>query len=82
MKLQIKGKSFKLGEAEKTVLIDMLQEQVLLLKEKNKRLEKRLRALEGRVNKNSSNSSKPPSSDMDKPKRTVLSHLCIKCYNA
>ena len=58
MKLQIKGKSFKLGEAEKTVLIDMLQEQVLLLKEKNKRLEKRLRALEGRVNKNSSNSSK------------------------
>ena len=73
MKLQNKTRPFELGEAEKNVLIDMLQEQILLLKEKNKRLEKRLGALEGRVNKNSSNSSKPPSSDMNKPKKTTSS---------
>ena len=58
------------GEADKIFLIHLLQEQILLLKEKNKRLGRKLRELEARLNKNSRNSSKPPSSDTKKPKRT------------
>ena len=60
----------ELGHAEKTILIEMLQEQILLLKEKNQRLEDRLKILEGRLNKNSGNSSKPPSTDTRRPKKT------------
>jgi transposase len=60
----------ELGHAEKTIFIEMLQEQILLLKERNQRLEKRLKELEGRIKKNSSNSSKPPSSDIEKPNKT------------
>jgi transposase len=59
-----------LGSADKTILIDILQEQIHLLKEKNQRLEERLKNVEGTLKKNSKNSSKPPSSDMNKPKKT------------
>lgn len=57
-----------LSHAEKTVLIEMMQEQILLLKEKNQRLEERLKTLEGRLKKNSKNSNRPPSSDFKKTK--------------
>jgi uncharacterized coiled-coil protein SlyX len=56
----------ELSHSEKNVLITMLQEQNLLLREKIKRLEKKLRDVEGRLNKDSKNSSKPPSSDKNK----------------
>lgn len=56
-----------LNAADRIVLIHLLQEQVCLLKDKNKRLEIRLKALE----------SKPPSSDKHnsgkKPKKTTSS---------
>lgn len=52
-----------LNAADRITLIHLLQEQVCLLKDKNKRLEIRLKALESKLSKNSSNSSKPPSSD-------------------
>ena len=51
----------ELGYAEKTILIEMLQEQNLLLKEKNDKLEKRIKNLESKLNKHSRNSHKPPS---------------------
>ncbi len=66
-----------LDSADKTIVIHLLQEQVNLLKEKNKRLATRLKLLEGKLSKNSSNSSKPPSSDKNnsgkKPKKTTSS---------
>jgi len=74
MKKTIKRSAVReLGSSEKTILIDMLQEQVILLKEKNKRLETRLKHVEGQIAKNSKNSSKPPSSDINKPKKTTSS---------
>jgi len=63
----------ELGGAEKTILIEMQQEQILLLKEKTKRLEKRLKEIEGKLSKNSRNSNKPPSSDTKKIKKTTSS---------
>ena len=65
-----KADNSELSHAEKNLVIAMLQEQILLLKEKNKRLEARLKDLEGKAKKNSSNSSKPPSSDFNKKKTT------------
>jgi len=66
-----------LDSADKTAVIHLLQEQVNLLEEKNKRLAARLKALEGKLSKNSSNSSKPPSSDKNnsgkKAKKTTSS---------
>jgi len=59
-----------LSSAEKSTVIMMLQEQNLLQKEKIKRLEARLKDLEGKAKKNSRNSSKPPSSDINKKKTT------------
>jgi len=59
-----------LDSADKTVLIDMLNEKNNLLIEKYNRLEARFKLLEARLAKNSSNSSKPPSSDTKKPKKT------------
>lgn len=63
----------KLGHSEKNVLIDMLQEQILLLKEKIKKLESKIKDISSKSKKNSKNSSKPPSSDIDKPKKTTSS---------
>ena len=66
-----------LNAADKIILIHLLQEQVCLLKDRNKRLEVRLKTLENKLSKNSSNSSKPPSSDKHnsgkKPKKTTSS---------
>lgn len=71
MKVEIKKAEVShLSHAEKTLLIEMMQEQVLLLKEKNQRLEERLKILEGRLKKDSKNSSKPPSSDFKKTRKT------------
>ena len=70
LKIPKKSNRPNFGEADKISLIHLLQEQILLLKEKNKRLGRKLRELEARLNKNSRNSSKPPSSDTKKPKRT------------
>lgn len=58
-----------LDSAEKTVLIHMLQEKINLLEDKYSRLEKRYKILEDRLAKNSSNSHKPPSSDMKNNKK-------------
>ena len=60
----------ELSHAEKNLVIAMLQEQVLLLTEKYKRLEARFKDLEGKSKKNSRNSSKPPSSDFNQKKTT------------
>jgi transposase len=62
-----------LCSAEKSVVIDMLQEQNLLLQEQVNRLKARLKKLEDQNSKNSNNSSKPPSSDINKPKKTTSS---------
>ena len=62
-----------LSSAEKSVVIDMLQEQNLLLQEQVERLKARLKKLEDQNSKNSRNSSKPPSSDINNPKRTTSS---------
>ena len=66
-----------LNAADKITLFYLQQEQINLLKEKNKRLEIRLKALESKLAKNSSNSNKPPSSDKHnlgkKPKKTTSS---------
>ena len=51
----------------------MQQEQVLLLKEKIKRLEVKLQHVDGKLSKNSRNSSKPPSCDTNKPPKTTRS---------
>jgi len=58
-----------LDSADKTILIHLLQEQNNLLKEKYHRLEAKVKMLESRLAKNSNNSSKPPSSDINKPKK-------------
>ena len=63
----------ELTSAEKTFLIDMLQEKNNLLEEQVKRLNARLKQLEDQKSKNSRNSSKPPSSDQNKPKKTTSS---------
>ena len=55
-----------LNEADKNFIINLLQEENLLLKEKIQRLEKRLKDVEAKSNKDSRNSNKPPSSDMHK----------------
>ena len=73
MKKIKKEKIQALSSADKTIVIEMLQEQVLLLKEKIKRLDTKLKHLEGTLSKNSRNSSKPPSSDANKPPRTTSS---------
>ena len=52
-----------LSHAEKNEVIGMLQEQILLLKEKINRLAAKIKVLEGRSKKNSKNSHKPPSTD-------------------
>jgi len=66
-----------LDSADKTILIHMLQEQNNLLIEKYNRLDTKIKALEARLAKNSSNSSKPPSTDIKKsgkrPKKTTSS---------
>ncbi len=67
----------ELNAADKITLFHLQQEQINLLKEKNKRLENRLKTLESKLSKNSANSSKPPSSDKHhpgkKPKKTTSS---------
>jgi len=63
----------ELGSAEKTIVIEMLQEQVNLLKEEVSRLKTKMKNLEGQIAKNSNNSSKPPSSDTKKPNKTTSS---------
>jgi transposase-like protein len=60
----------ELCSSEKTIVIQMLQEQNNLLKEKINRIEAKLKVLEGQRAKNSRNSHKPPSSDNNKPKKT------------
>lgn len=52
-----------LDHADKIKLIYLLQEKNILLEEKYSRLDACFKALESRLAKNSSNSSKPPSSD-------------------
>ena len=59
-----------LNDADKNFIINLLQEENLLLKEKIQRLEKRLKDVEAKSKKDSSNSSKPPSSDMNKRKKS------------
>jgi transposase len=59
-----------LNDADKTVLIEMLQEKILLLEEKNTKLEKMLDTAKSKQKKNSKNSHKPPSSDIHPPKST------------
>jgi len=56
-----------LDHTDKIKLIYFLQEKNLLLEEKYYRLEARFKGLEARLAKNSSNSSKPPSSDGNNP---------------
>ena len=74
MKKTIKKAEIReLCSSEKTVLIDMLQEQNNLQKEQINRLQARLKKLEDQKSKNSRNSSKPPSSDQNKQKRTTSS---------
>ena len=63
----------ELTSAEKTFLIDMLQEKVNLLQEQVSRLNAKVKNLEDQKSKNSRNSSKPPSSDQNKPKKTTSS---------
>lgn len=53
----------KLTDSEKNTLIILLWEQNQLLRQKVNQLEARVKQLEDRLSKNSSNSSKPPSSD-------------------
>lgn len=67
------NKPVELSHAEKNILIDMLQEQILLLKEENKSIKQKIKKLEGNASKNSGNSNKPPSSDTKKPKKTTSS---------
>lgn len=69
-----------LDHADKIELIYLLQEKNILLEEKYSRLESRFKTLEAKLAKNSSNSSKPPSSDGNnpgknkgKPKKTTSS---------
>lgn len=61
-----------LGDAEKIYLIHLLQEEINLLKEKNNRLEAKLKIITDRLLKDSSNSSKAPSSDESKSSRKKL----------
>lgn len=61
-----------LTSSEKTYLIHLLQEENNLLKEKISRIEMGLKELRDRNAKDSSNSSKPPSSDTNKRKRTKV----------
>ncbi len=65
-KLLSKSQIRKLTSAEKDVVIDMLQEKILLLEEKVNKLSTKVKRLEDQKSKNSRNSSKPPSSDIDK----------------
>ena len=46
----------ELGSAEKTIVIEMLQEQINLQKEEINRLKVKLKNLEGQIAKNSKNS--------------------------
>lgn len=74
MKKTIKKAEIReLCSSEKTVIIEMLQEQINLQKEEINRLKAKLKNLEGQISKNSKNSSKPPSSDINKPQKTTSS---------
>jgi len=65
-----------LAETDPTILVDMvlaLQEQVQALQEQVHTLQQRVAELESRLNTNSANSNKPPSSDgLAKPKPKTL----------
>ena len=70
--IQKSGPSFPFSRKDWAETPETVKDFVLFLLKKNAELEKRIVALEKKLNKNSNNSSKPPSSDspyMEKPKK-------------